>query len=243
MELKAFMPYRLKQRQKQIPNGFKFVQPETGWQAPRFASFDVIVNSLINHRKARPDLIAAKGWKVDRDSVAEEVDAYNALLCARHGWMDYISDGQGEPPPPKPQALLQQEKSAIAAAAGKAKKIWAGLRTITDWTDSGAPPVPKEKSEARATICAKCPHNGQGDFTSWFTRPAADAILKNQEKLKAMRLSTTHDAKLNICEVCLCPLKLKVHTPVEYIKAHMSPEVLASLKGVPNCWIPKELEV
>ncbi len=236
------MSYRLINRQKQIPNGMKFLQPETTWK-PRsqYPSFDSIVSGLIAHRLSRPDLVASKNWATDYDSVAAEVDAFNALLCARHGWNDYITDGQGEAPPPKPQALLQQEKSAIAAAADKAKKIWGGIKTLNDWIDSGAPPVPQATSEGRAAICASCPKNGQGDFTSWFTKPAADAIGKQIEKLGQMKLKTPHDANLNICEVCLCPLKLKVHTPKEFIKAHMPIEVLNELRRVDGCWIPKEV--
>jgi hypothetical protein len=58
--VKGGMAYTLKSRDRQIPNGLKFLQPETNWQPARFASFNVIVNSLINHRKSNPHLIAQK---------------------------------------------------------------------------------------------------------------------------------------------------------------------------------------
>jgi len=237
------MAYRLLDRNKQIPYGLKFLQPETQWK-PRaaFSSFDTIVRGLISHRQSRPDLVASKKWALDYDTVAMEVDIFNALICSRHGWSNYITDGQGEAPPPKPQALLQQEKSAIAAAAGKAKKIWGGIRTLNEWIDSGAPPVPTLMAESRAGVCAVCPKNGRGDFTAWFTKPASDAITKQIEKLKQMRLSTSKDDIINICDVCLCPLKLKVHTPAPFIKAHMGQDVLAELRMVPNCWIISEID-
>ena len=237
------MAYRLLDRNKQIPYGLKFLQPETQWK-PRtaFQSFDSIVRGLIAHRSSRPDLVQSKNWALDYDSVAHEVDAFNALICARHGWTNYISDGAGAEPPPKPQALLQHEKSVIAAAAGKAKKIWGGIRTLNDWIDSGAPPVPHVLAESRAATCAQCPQNGKGDFTAWFTKPASSSITAQIEKLKQMKLSTSKDSTINICEVCLCPLKLKVHTPVSFIKAHMSTEVLSELRMIPNCWIPKEVD-
>lgn len=237
------MAYRLLDRNKQIPHGLRFLQPETQWQPrTRFQSFDTIVRALIAHRQSRPDLVASKKWALDYDSVANEVDAFNANICARHGWNNYISDGAGAEPPPKTQALLQQERSVIAAAAGKAKKIWGGIRTLNEWIDSGAPPVPTTLAESRAANCAGCKKNGIGDFTAWFTKPASDSITKQIEKLRQMKLSTSKDAKINICEVCLCPLKLKVHTPITFIKAHMSAEVLAELRTVPNCWIPKETD-
>ncbi len=237
------MAYRLLDRNKQIPYGMKFLQPETQWK-PRtaFQSFDSIVRGLIAHRQSRPDLVKAKGWALDYDTVAMEVDAFNATICARHGWTNYISDGGGAEPPPKPQALLQQERSAIAAAAGKAKKIWGGINTLNEWIDSGAPPVPQVLAESRAATCAVCPKNGTGDFTSWFTKPAAAAITKQIEKLNAMKLNTKQDKLINICEVCLCPLKLKVHTPMGFIKAHMGAETLSELRTIPNCWIPREVD-
>lgn len=235
------MPSRLKNRNGQIPNGLRFLVPETNWQPPRYASFTTIVNGLIAHRRGRPDLVASKGWSLDYDTVAEEVDAFNAMICVRHGWTDYIMGDEGVAPTPKPQALLQQEKSVIAAAAVRAKKIWAGVKTSNEWIDSGTPPVPKETSESRALVCAKCPKNGKGDWTAWFTQPASEVIGKQLERISGMKLTTTVDAVLQVCEVCLCPLKVKVHTPLPYIKNHTTPETLAELTQVPNCWIPKEI--
>lgn len=236
------MAYRLKDRNRPIPNGLRFVQPETNWQPPRYASFDVVVRSLISHRKSRPDLVAAKKWALDYDSVANEVDAFNAVVAIRHGWSDYVIDGSiGEAPPPKSQALLQQEKNVIAAAAGKAKKIWDGATLLNDWLDSGEPPVDSATSEIRASACAKCPRNGKGGFDSWFTRPASEMIKKQLERITGMKLQTTHDAQINICEICLCPLKVKVHTPVKFVRSHTKPEVMAELRAVPGCWVPKEV--
>jgi len=61
------------------------------------------------------------------------------------------------------------------------------------------------------------------------------------ERLQERKLATSHDAALNVCDVCLCPLKLKVHTPLQYIKAHMTDEVFADLARVPGCWIVREM--
>lgn len=234
------MAYRLRDRNRQIPNGLRFLQPETNWQPARFASFSVIVNSLISHRKSNPTLIAKK-LPTDVESVSNEVDAFNALHCVRHGWSDYVMSSEGAALPPKPQALLEKERNQIAAAASRAKRIWDGVRTLDDWIDSGTPPVPKEQSSARASVCAACPKNGQGDFTSWFTKPASEMIARHLEKKDAMKLSTPYDAKINVCDVCLCPLKLKVHTPIAYIKAHTSDETISKLSLVPGCWVVKEV--
>lgn len=236
------MAYRLKDRNKQIPHGLRFLQPETNWRPPRFASFMTIVGGLISHRRKHPDIGQQKGWKTDPTEVADEVDEYNAKYCMQMGWNDYVQGGEGAAPPPKSQALLTEEKNAISAAASRARKIWSGVNTLNSWIDSGTPPVDTLIAESRAATCAACPKNGQGDFTSWFTKPASEMIAQQLERLKGMKLSTPFDEKLNICEVCLCPLKLKVHTPISYIRAHLKPEVQAELARVPKCWITAELK-
>lgn len=227
----------------QIPNGFKFLQPETGWQSGFYASFQSIVDALISHRRGRPDLVAKHNWATDNDSVANELEQFNIRLCLQHGWTDYLDGidvGGGLPPKSTPPS--QQEVLQISVAAGKAKKIWSGVRTLNEWIESGEPPVPTELSTARAAACVGCPKNTQGDFTSWFTKPAAGAIKKQIEKLAERKLSTPHDEQLNVCEICLCPLKLKVHTPITYIQANMTESVLRDLGNVANCWIPPELK-
>jgi len=234
---------KLKSRQRAIPNGYRFLQPETGWKSTPYASFDSIVNSLIAHRRGRMDLVAKHGWNLDYDSVANEVERFNVDLCLRHGWNDYIQGGgDAYVPPPKPRAPSQEEVAQLSAAAGRAKKIWSGVKTITDWMEAGAEPVAQSQADSRAAICAKCPKNTAGDFTSWFTAPAAGAIKRQVEKLADRKLSTSSSEKLNICEVCLCPLKLKVHTPTSFIKTHMSDAVLTELGKVPECWIPIEVK-
>lgn len=236
------MAARLKDRNRQIPHGLRFLQPETNWRPPRFASFTTIVTGLISHRRRHPDLVAKQGWKTDVKEVEDEVDEFNANYCIQMGWNDYVMGNEGVAPNPKNQALLEQEKREVVVAASRAKKIWTGVRTLNDWIDSGTPPVETALSEKRANICVKCPKNGKGDFTSWFTKPASDAIAFQIQRKRGMKLSTPVDAQLNVCEVCLCPLELKVHTPINFIDSHLSQEVRVELSKVPGCWITEELK-
>jgi hypothetical protein len=235
------MIYRLKSRQSQIPNGFRFIQPQTNWRPRNFISFDSIVRDLIRHRSGRPDLVAKHGWSLDYDAVANEVEQFNVNICLKHGWMNYLDGGASGAAPPKTKPPSPENVKQVNVAAGVASKIWSGIKTLDEWIDSGEPPVAAELSEQRASVCAACPKNTSGDFTSWFTKPAAGAIKKQIERLQDRKLSTTFDAKLNVCDICLCPLKLKVHTPLPYIKAHMTDEVLVDLQQVQGCWIVAEL--
>lgn len=235
------MAHRLKSRQHQIPNGFKWLQPQTNWRPRPFESFDSIVRSLIRHRQGRPDLIAKHGWATDYDTVANEVEQFNVNLCLKHGWMNYVDGGEvgGGVPKTRPPSPANVEN--VAVAAGASVKIWSGIKTLNEWIQSDEPPVAQELAESRAATCASCEHNAPGGFEDWFTRPAAGAIKKQIELLAHRKLKTSQDEKLHTCRLCLCPLRLKVFTPMQYIKAHMAEGLLQDLQKVPHCWIPKEL--
>lgn len=234
------MAFHLISRDKQIPNGYRFLQPETGFQTPRFASFSTIVNAVVNHRLGNPFLAQKHGWATDHETVAEEVDRFNANICAQMGWSNYIMASAGDTPLPKSKAPSPGDQKQVAAAAGRVTKIWSGVKTLNDWIDSNEPGVPQAQAESRAAVCAACPINGKGDFTTWFTKPAAAAIAGQIEKLKGRNLTTSIDEKINVCEACLCPMKLKVHTPFKFIKAHMSDAVMEELRKAPACWIVAE---
>jgi len=225
----------------QIPNNLKFVQNETGWTAPRFGSFEAIVTALIHHRRMRPDLIKKHGWSIDPVTVANEVDAYNAKLCAQQGWTQYIYEA-GAPQPPKSSPLSQAALRSVQSAVVKSKRLWAGAETIHEWIESGEPAVAQELANSRALKCSQCPKNGKGSWEEWFTRPASEVIKRQVEMLSARKLSTPYDDKIQACLVCYCPLRLKVFSPIKFIKAHTSNEVLNDLEAVPGCWVVKEMK-
>lgn len=221
---------RLKDRNKFIPNGFVFYQAETGWQPARMQSFETIVQAIIAHRNANPWLKEKNGWPIDPDTVREELDRYNAKVCEHMGWRDYISSaGDAGPPltPPLLQRLLHRGANVVA-----------GKETLVDWIDDGALAVPAPQSAARAAICTTCPKNGKGDLLSYFTKPAADAIKRTVERKLEMQLTTPHDDQIGVCEVCDCPLSLKVHLPIENISKKMNPVTMAEFPDW--CWIRKE---
>lgn len=219
---------KLKDRNRFIPNGFRFFQPETQWEAPRHVSFEAVVNALIVHRQGNPWLTTKHGWPTNFESVANEVDAYNAKLCVQMGWTDYIMEGSaGLTATPFPHPLPRQLKNVAAGAS-----------VLVDWLESGAQAVPPRLATSRGAICAACPKNGKGDWTRWFTVPASEAIRRTVEKRTEWNLSTPFDDQLGVCEACLCPLKLKIHLPITQIKQKLDPEVIPLLHE--SCWITKE---
>lgn len=235
---------RLKSREKQIPNGFWFRMPAISWDSRKVLglhpSFDTLVRAVQSARKANPAHASKHKWSLDKETIANEVEQFQVKVCLAAGWTSYLTEGGGGAPPFSLAQRLPDQKQ-LGAAVGKIRKLWAGVKTLNDWLDSEEPPVETEQSERRANICVQCPMNGQGDFSSWFTVPAAGAIQRQLERLNQRKISSTQDSKLNVCTACLCPLKVKVHTPMKFIKTHLSPEVIAELRGGKDCWIISEL--
>lgn len=232
---------RLINRNMQIPGGIKFYQPETKFKI-QGQSFNSTVDAVIRMRQANPALASAKGWATDFEGVASDVDAFNAAICERMGWTSYITNPvAGAPQSPKFKALSPLSQSQLVAVAGKAKKVWSGVKIISDWEEAGYPAVDQSMADSRAKTCSECPLNGKGDFTKWFTVPAAEAIKRQVEKFNLRKLSTPHDGNLGVCEACSCPLRTKVFCPIEFVKKHTGEEILNDLKNGKNCWIVSEM--
>lgn len=223
----------LKSRQKQIPNGFKFRIPEVRWQSAPFASFDTIVNQVLNLVSSNPAL--QKIYPKDREAIANLVDRVNADFCKQMGWNAYVVDPAPDPSPPKPMA--PSAVARLASVAGAVKRVNAGAALLLEWEKSGHPPVVNSVAQERAEICSACPANGKGDLTRFFTNPASELIRAQLSRLHGLNLETSLDDKLGVCEVCLCPLKLKVHAPKHLILEHIPDDVKSQLPS--HCWILK----
>lgn len=236
---------RLKNRQSQIPNGYKFRQPQINWDSVKVIglhpSFSTLVTAVMSARAANPHHAAKFKWATDRAGVEHDVEQYNVKLCQANGWTQYLADsGGGGGPFPSSQSLPDQKQLGVAVAA--VRKLWAGIKTLNEFLDSGEPPVEPELAEKRAAVCVACSKNTPGNFSAWFTAPASAVVTKQLERLQQRQISTSQDSKLNICDVCWCPMKLKVQTPLKFIRPHVSDEMVQDLKAAnPECWIPKEL--
>lgn len=234
---------RLKNRQMQIPFGFKYYLPQTKWKAHE-GTFDSIVTQLQQHLAGNP--LVASQIKVDPKNVEQVrvlVDFYNAKLCEANKWTDYYLNDTGQTPPKGvPPSATPALRSPGWSAQGA---VAAGANTLRDWFGAGGKPVAVELARSRAERCAQCPKNDvnsgegyAGDWTRYFTKPAADFLKKQFEKRAEMKLATEFDDKIDVCQACLCPLKLKVWCPMEHIKARMPEAVKAELDT--ECWVLKE---
>lgn len=225
----------MKSRNDWPPAGWIYVQPQTGWQSQGQQSFTGLVNSLIAHRLANPGLVKKHNWATDFESVANEVDAYNDARCRAHGWLNYVTGDQTVPFPVAPRPFSPRRGVVVGTTL---KHVSAGVKTLLDWLGSGGRPVEQALAEKRATVCMTCPQNGTGGLEHYFTVPASQAIKLQLEIKNDLKLATSHDAILNVCEACSCPLKLKVWCPLDHILKEMDEATKAKLD--PRCWILSE---
>jgi hypothetical protein len=220
---------RLLSRAKFPPGGFRFLIPQLNWSISPWISFDAARDQIIAIRKANPYQTQVNGWSTDPETVGNELEDYNVKVCQEMGWTNFITAGNALPLP-KTNPLLQLNQSA--------HRVVAGVETIREWEISGGNLVPQDLAEARAQTCSQCPKNGSGDLLSIFTEPAAALIKKQLEVRNNMKIQTRFDPVLGVCDACACPLKLKVHCPLEIINAKIRPQDRAALH--PDCWILKE---
>lgn len=211
----------LKDRQRQVPNGFRFRIPEVNYASAPFSSFDTIVNSVHSIAKSNPGLFQSKGWPQTRADVATWVDEYNARYCLEMGYLDYINGVEDSPPKHGPPPRV----SALAA----------GAKSLAEWIGDGASPESHEVAEHRAEVCSKCPMNKPWDMSNFFERGTSEMLREAVAAAAQQKLVTRFDKQLGVCEACYCPMRLKVWVPLGPILNNMPEETKAALH--PSCWI------
>ena len=227
------MPH-LKSRTEHPPYSFQFLQPETGQSSPIVGSFNHVVEQVMMLRQANPFLAERHAWRVDREGVEYEVDAYNTARCIAGGWLSFVVMDDNSPPAP---TYVMPAQKKTQSAVGRVRNISAGVGLLLDWIGPTAKAVPAELAEQRAAICVACPLNGKGGVLDFFTAEAAKMIHTQLQMRTEMELKTSADDKLGICQACSCWLPLKVHVPMEFILAHTSEDTKTKLHE--SCWITK----
>jgi hypothetical protein len=226
----------LKDENKQIPNGYTFYQPETGWRSRPWSSLRGIAEALVAHRKANPFLIQKHGWSADYHEVYKEVISYNVRICQQMGWMDYLHEVEGAGGRPANVPFLQSPKSLIDRVKGNV----AGGETLVEWLTSKEEAVPADQANSRAATCAVCPSNRKAKLGDIFTVAAAAAVMAAYELRRQWKLETPSDNEIGVCDACDCPMKLKVHVPTKWVQKRITQSQFDALDG--KCWIRKEKE-
>lgn len=115
-----------------------------------------------------------------------------------------------------------------------------GAEAWIEFLGPGQKPVLPSVAQKRAEVCFKCPLNRPAKgWIDTISSAAAKATKAYFHIKDALELKVDGEERLGICNACWCPLKLKVHMPIEHIEEFTEDEVLADLHK--DCWILKEL--
>ncbi len=115
----------------------------------------------------------------------------------------------------------------------KLKHYTRGAEILVDWIGSGAEVVPQELANKRGDVCAICPHNKLGlPIAEWVS----DAIREQMGVRHFLELNTPQDVNLHTCELCDCPLPLKIWQLHRRVK--LEPEEVSKYPSY--CWLIKE---
>jgi hypothetical protein len=229
---------KLKNRDKPIPGGCFFADPITGYTAPKGTPFNTIVAELIQARLANPAKTQQHGLPTDKHIVENEVDRFLCQAALAVGAHDYV-DTRRDPslvPGGMPLPFLQAPPQF--SALERLRNVAAGAEILVHWIASREEAVPQEQANQRASVCAACPFNNKGDLSEFFTVPVSNAIRKALKVREGWNLKTPFDDTLEVCQVCLCPLRLKIWLKTQAILDKMPPEVFAELHE--KCWLRSE---
>ena len=233
---------KMRDRNMFPPNGWLFTQPQTGWEAPKDSSFDVVVTAIIAHRNGNRFITKENNLSTDPAFVAEELDGYNAERCLRAGWNHFLADAS-----PGGQWLPRRLSRSVGAVVESVKKTAAGIKVVSSWLGAGLRPVEQSLADKRSLTCLECPNNTDPNWIQKLDSIAAADIKKLAEIKNDMKLTTPYDDRLHSCAICDCSLTLKPWVPIAHIKSETSAEALSKLSAVKTnsgkpCWVAEEIE-
>ena len=110
-----------------------------------------------------------------------------------------------------------------------------GGRIISDWIGDGNHPVSQEAAQSRANICLECEHNQP---RVGMVESVAVAIKEQVDLKNALDLTVSGELALKTCNVCDCPLRLKVWIPLSYQTKYMKADELRNFPA--HCWLRTE---
>lgn len=131
--------------------------------------------------------------------------------------------------------------ATLAQVARSAANLEAGAVILTEWLGKGGQAVSSQTSNGRSKVCETCPHNHARKGLSSWTGAVADRIKDFVAQKNRLNLHVDNESQIGACDICDCPLALKVWMPIQHIASHTSPKRLSEFP--PHCWIPKELSV
>ena len=190
-------------------------------------TFDGTVTKMLEVRRKNPAMCLRHKIGMDRASCERDLENFTRLRL-----------GIPMPTPPAPTTAIGGFSSPILSNIMDIKKLAIGAGLLMEWDASGAGKVPQEEANDRAKICVDCPLNSVANYEHWLKIPVAGSLTSRIERLKSLKLITSHDAKLGLCDAISCPNPYLVHAPRPILDKRIGPKVRLSLDS--KCWILRE---
>ncbi len=179
----------------------------------------------------------------DVESVSAELDQFT---CERLGfdpnWVDSKKKSHTER---RERMPLAQVAAVVGRAVSAFNSYRDGFKVLREWFGSGAEPVPRAVAVSRSQVCYRNPKD-KCEFNQPGFKPVdeiADVIRQQSEKKNELLLTVPDEEHLETCQLCLCPLKLKVHVPISHIAEQYPKDVVERIREkAPWCWMIKEID-
>lgn len=117
----------------------------------------------------------------------------------------------------------------------KVSHIKDGAKTLTEWLGEGGITVDQETAQRRTDTCLKCDLN---QFGNQIVDVVAAAIKKTVELKNDLGLTTNGIKNLETCQLCSCPLRLKIFVPISNVKRSLTPKEFELAPAF--CWMVTE---
>lgn len=125
-----------------------------------------------------------------------------------------------------------------------------GSKVLRDWLGDDGIPVMPDHAQHRAEACARgnyghpCPYNyvpRWWNLVDMAKDAIATAIRYQLEFKHHLNMHVSNEDQIGTCTLCGCNLPLKVWTPIQYMKDHLTPDKIE--KYPPEwCWQRREAE-
>jgi len=197
-------------------------------------SFGDAVKRIAQVRKANPRF----DLPLDLPTIAVELENYTVeRLKSVPGGDQWITPGEAPPLPFQKRLRTQGFGDVAAAGLEFAKNAVAGIGLWISYFGSSGP-VSSSLAESRATVCSTCEFNGPLTGLNALSKEAGEDLSLILGSLHQKKLTTKHNAKLDGCRICTCPLRAKCWVPLDLVVKHTRKEVMEKLP--PYCWQIKE---
>lgn len=94
--------------------------------------------------------------------------------------------------------------------------------------------VAPAQAAARAATCLNCPQHAPLEGCSRCNI----SVFQEAVRLLVGKRTTPHDEKLEVCRLCSCSLKAKVHMPLARLQSMTTPDIWEALPTA--CWMKTE---